>query len=77
MAKRKKSASDGAAGADPLSKLAGVVAILAMKDTPPEDAALRLRTLGFTATEIGGILGVTGNYVRVVASVARKAKAKS
>jgi hypothetical protein len=69
---KRKPANDEAPGSDPILRLACVAAILAMKDTPPEDAALRLKMLGFSAKEIGGILGVTDNYVNVVESRRKK-----
>jgi hypothetical protein len=81
MSKR-KTPKDEAPDTNPILRLASVVAILAMKDTLPEEAALRLKKLGFNAKEIGAILGVTDNYMNVVENrrkkrYKRKARAKS
>lgn len=52
--------------ADPIRQLACVVAIYALKEVNPEEAAIRLDMLGFTSKEIGGILGKNDNYVHYV-----------
>jgi hypothetical protein len=53
---------------DPIRQLACVVAIYALKDVAAEEAAIRLDQLGFSAKEIGGILGKNDNYVNVIKS---------
>jgi hypothetical protein len=67
---------------DPLLRLANVLAIFALKEIPPEDAAVRLDKLGFSAREIAGVLGVSDNYILVInnrkkAAPKKKARAKS
>jgi hypothetical protein len=57
-----------------VKRLANVIAIYAMRDTPPEEAAIRLDMLGFSAKEIGGILGKNENYVHMVKSARKKKK---
>lgn len=51
---------------DPIRQLACVFAIYALKEVHPEEAAVRLDMLGFSAKEIGGILGKNDNYVHYV-----------
>jgi hypothetical protein len=58
-----------------MRRLSNVIAVVAFKDQDPEEAALRLETLGFSAKEIGGILGKNENYLHMVKS-ARKSKKK-
>jgi hypothetical protein len=58
---------------DLLRRLSSVIAVVAFKDQDSEQAALRLETLGFTAKEIGGIIGKNENYLHMVKN-ARKNK---
>jgi hypothetical protein len=58
-----------------MRRLSNVIAVVAFKGEDSEEAALRLETLGFTAKEIGGILGKNENYLHMVKS-ARKTKKK-
>lgn len=51
---------------DPIRQLSSVIAIYALRETPPEEAAVRLDMLGFSAKEIGGILGKNENYIHHV-----------
>jgi hypothetical protein len=71
VAPKTEDSPDGA-----MRRLSNVIAVVAFKDQEPEDAALRLETLGFNAKEIGGILGKNENYLHMVKS-ARKSKKKS
>jgi hypothetical protein len=69
VAKKQKSpVSEEAPRVDPLLRLTNVLAIFALKDIPPENAAVRLDKLGFSAKEIAGVLGVTDNYIHVINS---------
>lgn len=67
----RKSAADSEI-VDPIAKLASILAIYVTRDMQPDDAALRLDKLGFSAKEIAGVLGVNNNYINVIKS--RKAK---
>jgi hypothetical protein len=58
--------------ADPMLRLANVLAIYVFKDAPTEDAALRLDKLGFSAREIAGVLGVNDNYIHMVKNALKK-----
>ncbi len=58
-----------------MRRLSNIIAVVAMKGEEPEDAAIRLETLGFSAKEIGGILGKNDNYLHMVKN-ARKTKKK-
>lgn len=51
---------------DPLRQLSCVLAIFALRRVEPEEAAVRLDFLGFSAKEIAGILGKNANYVHYV-----------
>jgi hypothetical protein len=51
---------------DPIRQLSCVMAIYALRESPPEEAAIRLDMLGFSAKEIGGILGKNDNYIHYV-----------
>ncbi|HEX5282031.1 MAG TPA: hypothetical protein VFW28_18270 [Micropepsaceae bacterium] len=46
-------------------KIAMALAVIAVKDTDTDEAALRLHNIGFTAREISAILNVGLNYVNV------------
>lgn len=77
MAKKQKSpAGEETPRVDPLLRLANVLAIFALKDVPPESAAVRLDKLGFSAKEIAGVLGVTDNYIHVINSRKKAAPKK-
>jgi hypothetical protein len=51
---------------DPMRQLSCVLAIFALRRVAPEEAAIRLDMLGFSAKEIGGILGKNDNYIHYV-----------
>lgn len=57
---------------DPIRQLACVVAIYALREVAPEAAAIRLDQIGFTAKEIGGILGKNDNYIYMVKNARKK-----
>lgn len=57
---------------DVLRRLSNVIAVVAFKDEESETAALRLETLGFSAKEIGGILGKNENYLHMIKSARKK-----
>lgn len=59
--------------ADPMERIARLLAILATKGLDNEEAARRLLSVGFDATQIGGLLGVNPNF----ANVAKARKPKS
>jgi hypothetical protein len=83
VAKKQKSpVGEEAPRVDPLLRLANILAIFALKDIPPESAAMRLDKLGFSAKEIAGVLGVSDNYIHVInnrkkAAPKKKARTKS
>lgn len=70
---RKKSVDDQplAAAED---KIAGVLALIAIKDMEPDAAALKLDAIGFTSKEISALLEVGPNYVNVARFRAKKGK---
>lgn len=47
------------------TKIAGALALIATRGMEKDDAALALDSIGFTAAEISGLLGVNNNYVMV------------
>jgi hypothetical protein len=55
-------------------KIAGALALIAIKDMEPEDAALKLDLIGFTSGEICALLNVAPTYVRVARFRAKKGK---
>jgi hypothetical protein len=66
MAKRAKRAP--AAAEEPAenavaNKIAGALALIAVKNMDKDDAALALDAIGFTVSEISGLLDVNKNYV--------------
>jgi hypothetical protein len=89
MAPRKK-AKVAAAGAETAEKgvpaadkIAGVLALIAVKGMDTDDAALKLDAIGFTFKEVSALLDVGPNYVNVArfrknkpAKKAKKAKKK-
>jgi len=74
---KKPPASEEVPHVDALLRLASVIAIVAMKDIPPEDAAIRLDKLGFSPREIAGVLGVNDNYVHVIKNRLKKDTSKN
>jgi hypothetical protein len=70
---RRKSAVD-APPAPAGDKIAGVLALLAIKEMEPDDAALKLDAIGFTSKEISALLDVGPNYVNVARFRAKKGK---
>jgi hypothetical protein len=61
---------------DVMRRLSSVIAVVAFKDQDAEESALRLETLGFTAKEIGGILGKNENYLHMVKNARKKKRKK-
>lgn len=61
---------------DATRQLACVIAIYCLREVPAEDAAIRLDQIGFSAKEIGGILGKNDNYVHMVKSAKNKKRKK-
>lgn len=61
--KRKPAAAAEAAPADPATKIASLLALIATKDMDKDDAALKLDAIGFNAHEISALLDVGPNYV--------------
>jgi hypothetical protein len=64
------------ASADPMERIARVLAIIAVKGMDNEQAARRLLAAGFDANQIGGLLDVNPNFARV-AKLRGKRKAKA
>ncbi len=67
MAKRRrKAAADDAGGQRTAAdRIAGVLALIAIKDMEVDAAALKLDAIGFTSREISDLLEVGPNYVNV------------
>jgi hypothetical protein len=66
MAKRrKKPDAEPETGASVQDKIAGCLALIAVKGMETDDAALKLDAVGFTAAEISSLLDVGPNYVNV------------
>lgn len=75
MAKKQRRKSvDDAPLATAEDKIAGVLALIAIKDMEPDDAALKLDAIGFTSKEISALLDVGPNYVNVARFRAKKGK---
>jgi hypothetical protein len=65
---------DAGKGTSALDRVAGLLALLVVKDMEKEDAAVRLGAVGFSDREIAGIIGVTEGYVRLSRFRAKGAK---
>lgn len=68
MAKRSRraaTAENGATRIGAADKVAGVLALIAIKGMEPDDAALKLDAIGFNSAEISALLNVGPNYVNV------------
>ena len=61
--------------ADPIERIARLLALIATKDLDSEAAAVRLLGVGFDAPTIGHILGVNPNFANVAKLRASKKKA--
>jgi hypothetical protein len=67
MAKRRKIAGEEATGPrSAADKVAGLLALIAIKDMKPDVAALKLNAIGFSSHEISDLLDVDSNYVNMV-----------
>jgi hypothetical protein len=82
MAPRKKarraaaSAETPETGSSVADKIAGALALIAVKGMDKDDAALALDSIGFTAAEVSGLLDVNKNYVMTARFHKKKAKTK-
>ncbi|HMJ27295.1 MAG TPA: hypothetical protein VK512_01095 [Xanthobacteraceae bacterium] len=56
-------AAEAPTGPTAADKIAGALALLAVKGMDKDDASLALDAIGFNATEISGLLDVNKNYV--------------
>ena len=72
MAKRRKRAAEDQPVRSADDKIAGALALIAVKGLETEDAALKLDAIGFTSHEIAALLDVNENYVRVAKYRAKK-----
>jgi len=72
--KQRRKGSDDTPPASAGDKIAGVLALIAIKDMEPDDAALKLDALGFTSRDISALLDVGPNYVNVARFRAKKGK---
>jgi DNA-directed RNA polymerase specialized sigma24 family protein len=61
---------------DVARKIAGALALLAVRGLETDDAALKLDSIGFSASEIAALLDVNSNYVQVARFRRRKAGQK-
>jgi DNA-directed RNA polymerase specialized sigma24 family protein len=60
-----------------IGRIAKLFALYLLKDVDDEgDKVTRLRAVGFSAKEIGGLLDKTENNVRVTISLAKKRKSR-
>lgn len=62
--------------ADPLERIARLLAIIATKELDKEEAARRLLAAGFDAKQIASLLGVNPNFANVAKRRRPKSKAK-
>jgi len=62
---RRAPAAEAPAGKTAADKIAGVLALIAIKDMDKDDAALKLDAIGFSSKEIADLLDVSGNYINV------------
>jgi hypothetical protein len=46
-------------------KIAGILALIAIRGMDPDEAAIKLDGIGFSARDISNLLGVGPNYVNV------------
>jgi hypothetical protein len=81
MAKQKKRRRAPAVGENgaprtAADKIAGVLALIAIKGMEPDDAALKLDAIGFDAREISTLLDVGANYVNVARFRKKKSRGK-
>lgn len=58
-------AAKSSAVADPIERIARLLAIIATKDFEKEEAARRLLSVGFDARQIGELLGVNPNFANL------------
>ena len=72
--KQRKKSADNAPPTSAEDKIAGVLALIAIKDMEADDAALKLDAIGFTSKEISALLDVGPNYVNVARFRAKKGK---
>jgi hypothetical protein len=72
--KRQRKSADDAPPATAADKIAGVLALIAIKEMEPEDAALKLDAIGFTSKEVEALLNVSPGYVRGARFRAKKGK---
>jgi|GEM_PF-5556109 len=72
--KQLKKSTDDAPSATAEHKIAGVLALIAIKDMEQDDAALKLDAIGFTSKEISALLDVGPNYLNVARFRAKKGR---
>lgn len=74
MAPRKKPSVEASSPADPLQKIASLLAILITKEMETEEAAKLLERVRFADPEIKSVLGISDSYMRVMRYKNRQAK---
>lgn len=75
MAKKQRTKSaDDVPPATAADKIAGVLALIAIKEMETDDAALKLDAIGFTSKEICALLNVAPSYVSVARFRAKRGK---
>lgn len=74
MAPRKRRDVEAPPPADPLQKIASLLAIMVTKEMETEQAAKLLERIRFTDPEINSVLGISDSYLRVMRFKSRKAK---
>lgn len=77
MARRKSAnAEKPKAQVSAADKIAGLLALIAIKEMDKDAAALKLDAIGFDAREISGLLDVGPNYVNVAKHRKKKPRGK-
>jgi hypothetical protein len=76
-AKRAAGNGDDTKGVTAAEKIAGLLALIAIKGMDTDSAALKLDAIGFSAREIADLLDVGLNYVNVARHRKSKGKRKA
>lgn len=73
MARKGKGAKTEA-GRDPMARIADLVALLLVKGESQPEKVRSLAAVGYTPSEISGLLGITANAVSITLHRLKKAK---
>ncbi len=72
----KRNAEPRSKAAEPLEKIANLLALFVVKEAKQGDAIVQLSRAGFSDDEITSLLSVTGGVIRQTRYLANKKKAK-